>query len=86
MKETKEACRTNPRAVPNSLPYPISSTDLFVDEVARDRRRSVVNRCMKSDQVPPPAVILNSTAIEAEDHPGPASTLAGSFGLKLSRG
>ena len=40
---------------------PISSTDLFTYDVARDGKRFLVNRYLKPDYVQPLTVLLNAT-------------------------
>jgi hypothetical protein len=40
---------------------PISSTDLFTYDVAKDGKRFLVNRYVKPDHVEPLTVVLNST-------------------------
>jgi len=41
---------------------PISSTDLFTYDVAKDGKRFLVNRYVKPGQIPPLVVVLNSAA------------------------
>jgi hypothetical protein len=38
---------------------PISSTDIFTYDVARDGQRFLVNQYIKPDQIPPLSIILN---------------------------
>ena len=40
---------------------PVSSTDLFTYDVAKDGNRFLVNRYVKPDVIPPLTVVLNST-------------------------
>jgi Tol biopolymer transport system component len=41
---------------------PVSSTDLFTYDVAKDGNRFLINRYVKPDNIPPLTIVLNSTA------------------------
>jgi len=41
---------------------PISSTDLFTYDVAKDGNRFLVNRYVKPDHIDPLTIVLNATA------------------------
>jgi hypothetical protein len=41
---------------------PISSTDIFTYDVARDGKRFLVNQYLKPDQAPPLGLVLNAAS------------------------